>query len=99
MGQSGAQRQKAWYDRQKRRKQQAAMIGDLLAHAVKDASVQLEGGGLRVTVDYDAALFAEVKAKCEEAGVDVDQLVDSHIKWAVFHPTEQEQGVTVSASA
>ena len=97
MGQSGAQRQKAWYDRQKRRKEYANMLGDRLALAVKDASVEFVDGGMRVTVDYDAALFAEVKATCEEAGVDVDQLVDAHIKWAVFHPTEKEQRVTVSA--
>ena len=55
MAKTGAERHKAWRDRQRLLKEQAAEIAQLLAGAVKDVSIQRMAGGVHVEVDYDAS--------------------------------------------
>ena len=93
---TNAQKQANYRVRFKRRKEQAAMISDLLTDAVRDASVEVEDGGLRVTVSYDGAIYREFAVRCAEAGVDADQVVDAHIKRSTTAIIEKEQRVTIS---
>ena len=98
-----ARHQAAWRDRQRlikekaaEKEQQAAVIAELLALAVKDVSIQRMAGGVHVEVDYDAALYAELDAKCRDAGVDTDGMIQLHIKWATKNYIEDCQRVTAS---
>ena len=93
---TNAQKQASYRVRVKVRKEQAALISDLLTNAVRDASAEVEDGGLRVTVSFDAAIYREFKVRCVEAGVDADQVVDAHIKRSTTAIIEKERRVTIS---